>query len=164
MKSISAKALSSNLRKYLRAAGYFQKDLADELGLHTKVLSLKLSGNGNVHLTEEEVRRIITTLARWQAITTQNEALHLLDLAQKERSSFSPQEWRTHPLNLLASRNTMHHTHTDYDSPRSVRHNLPAQFTRLVGREDEVERLRHMLGQEVEDTASFLAIGDNAQH
>ncbi len=87
MNSISAKALSNNLRKHLRAAGYFQKDLADELGLHPKVLSRKLSGNGNAHLTEVEVRRIITTLARWQAITTQNEAIQLLELAQKEQSS-----------------------------------------------------------------------------
>jgi len=146
LNSISAKALSNNLRKHLRAAGYFQKDLADELGLHPKVLSRKLSGNGNAHLTEVEVRRIITTLARWQAITTQNEAIQLLELAQKEQSSFSPQEWQTHPLNLLTSRNTIHHT--DYVSRRSVRHNLPAQLTRLVGREEEVEQLRQVLGQE----------------
>jgi len=146
LNSISAKALSNNLRKHLRAAGYFQKDLADELGLHPKVLSRKLSGNGNAHLTEEEVRRIIITLARWQAITTQNEAIQLLELAQKEQSSFSPQEWQTHPLNLLTSRNMMHHT--DYVSRRSVRHNLPAQLTRLVGREEEVEQLRQVLRQE----------------
>jgi len=38
--------------------------------------------------------------------------------------------------------------HTDYVSPRSVRHNLPAQLTRLVGREEEVEQLRKVLGQE----------------
>ena len=148
MKSINARALSSNLRKHLRAAGYFQKDLADELGLHPKVLSRKISGNGNAHLTEEEARRIIITLAQWQAITTQNEALQLLELAQKKQSSFSAQEWQTHPLNLLTSRNTMHHTHTDYASRRSIRHNLPAQLTRLVGREEEVEQLRQMLRQE----------------
>lgn len=146
MKHISAEAFCKGLHKYLRAIGYFQKDLADKLGLHPKVLSRKLHGHGNAHLTVQDVRRIILALAQWQVITTQVEALHLLELAQMNSDSFTAQEWQTPPLGQLSDRNNTHHASTDYPSSRSRQHNLPAPLTRLVGREELVKQLRQLLG------------------
>src|SRR6266480_6652530 len=90
-------AFRDRVQTYLRTSGYSQKELAEALGLHPKVLSRKLHGSGNAHPTHLEVRRIITALARWQVIATQNEALHLLELAQVGLTSFSADEWRTPP-------------------------------------------------------------------
>ena len=59
-----------SVQEYLRASGNSQKELADAVGLHPKVLSRKLNNSGNAHLTHMEIQRIVTTLARWQAITT----------------------------------------------------------------------------------------------
>jgi predicted ATPase len=146
LKHISAEAFCKGLHKYLRAIGYFQKDLAEKLGLHPKVLSRKLHGHGNAHLTEQDVRRIILALAQWQVITTQDEALHLLELAQMNSGSFTTQEWQTPPLSQLTGRNSTHHASTDYTSSRSRQHNLPAPLTRLVGREEPVKQLRQLLG------------------
>ena len=79
-------AFSDRVQEYVRASGYSQKELADEVGLHPKVLSRKLNNSGNAHLTHLEVQRIVTALARWQAISTQDEAIHLLKLAQMEKA------------------------------------------------------------------------------
>lgn len=131
---IKAQAFSDSLRKYLRDGGRFQKSLADALGLHPKVLSRKLRGNGDSHLTEDEVRRIITALAQWEVITTREEALRLLELAQLKPGCFSDQEWQSPPLSRLVRS----------DLPN----NLSAPLTRLVGREEEVEQLRQLLAHE----------------
>jgi len=147
LKHISARIFSTSLREHLRASGYFQKELANELGLHSKVLSRKLRGNGNAHLTEQEVKHIITTLAKWQAITTRDEALHLLEQAQMQPGSFSDQEWHTPPLSQLTGNGAIRQTHTDYAQPRPL-HNLPAPLTRLIGREEAVQQLRQLLGQD----------------
>lgn len=64
-----------SIKAYLRSSGYAQSELAHELGLHAKVLSRKLNGNANAHLTHQEIRSIITTLANWRAIATRGEAL-----------------------------------------------------------------------------------------
>src|SRR5207253_1598858 len=81
------------------------KELADELGLHPKVLSRKLNSSGNAHLTHMEVKRIIITLARWHALTAQEEALHLLELPEVGPAIFSDDEWQTPPLSTLAAKN-----------------------------------------------------------
>lgn len=136
---MNARAFGDSLRKHLRAAGYFQKDLAVEIGLRPKVLSRKLNGNGNAYLTEQDVRRIITTLAHWRTISTRKEVLHLLELAQMEPTSFSAEEWQTSPLNQLAG---------DVTGTGALQHNLPAPLTRLIGREGAVEQLRQLLGRD----------------
>ncbi len=71
---VNARAFGNSVRKHLRAVGYFQKDLAVEIGLRPKVLSRKLNGNGNAYLTEQDVRRIITMLAHWKTISTRYDA------------------------------------------------------------------------------------------
>ncbi|MFL5657801.1 MAG: NB-ARC domain-containing protein [Ktedonobacteraceae bacterium] len=139
---------SESIQEYLRASGYSQKELAGALGLHPKVLSRKLNGSGNAHLTHLEVQSIITTLAGWRAITTQDEVLHLLELAQVEPTIFSSDEWRTPPLSKLTAKRTQSIPSSDSSiSTSTMRHNLPAPTTRLIGREWAVERLRQLLGR-----------------
>src|SRR5579859_5002017 len=137
---------SDHIQQYLRASGYSQKELADVLGLHPKVLSRKLNGSSNARVTQVEVQRIITTLERWHVITTQSDALHLLELAELGACTFSQDEWRTPPLNTLISKQPS-------PAPPAMpmhtpQHNLPAPATRLIGREWAVERLRRLLGRE----------------
>jgi predicted ATPase len=139
-------AFSDGVQTYLRTSGYSQTELADALGLHPKVLSRKLNGSGDAHLTHLEVRRIITTLARWQAITTQDEAFQLLELAQMGPTSFSTGEWQTPPLSQLATKRAQPISSSIPAS--NLQHNLPAPTTRLIGREWVVTRLRQLLGRD----------------
>src|SRR6266699_3538164 len=101
---MNVNAFGDSVQKYVRASGYSQKELAVALGLHPKVLSRKLNGSGNAHLTHLEVQSIITTLAGWRAITTQDEVLHLLELAQVEPTIFSSDAWQTPPLSKLTAK------------------------------------------------------------
>jgi len=142
-------AFSDSVQEYLRTSGYSQKELANALGLHPKVLSRKLNGSGNAHLTHLEVQRIITTLAHWHAITTQDEALHLLELAQLGPTIFSTDEWRTPPLSTLATKRAQPISSSDSRHPMpALQHNLPTPATQLIGREWAVARLRQMLGRD----------------
>ena len=142
----NVEAFSDCIQKHLRSSGYSQKELAEALGLHPKVLSRKLNGSGNARLTNLEIQRIITTLARWHAITTRDEALHLLELLQMERTIFRDDQWQTPPLSTLTTKQA----HSIISSASSLstpppQHNLPAQVTRLIGREWAVERLQNLL-------------------
>ncbi|HEX9133340.1 MAG TPA: NB-ARC domain-containing protein [Ktedonobacteraceae bacterium] len=146
---INADAFGDSVQEYVHTSGYSQKELAEALGLHPKVLSRKLNGSGKAHLTHVEVQRIITTLARWHAITTQDEALQLLELAHMEPNSFGAEEWQKPPLNQLAAKRTQAVPSTGFrTSMETARHNLPAQTTRLIGREWAVERLLGVLGRD----------------
>src|SRR5258708_8274995 len=142
-------AFGGRVQKYLRASGYTQKQLADALGLQLKVLSRKLHGNEDVRLTQIEVRRIITTMASWQAIATQDEVIQLLELAQMQPSSFSVDEWQSPPLSQLApqSAQRLPFSNSMPEQP-ALRHNLPDPVPRLIGREWAVERLRRLLGRD----------------
>ena len=108
------------VQRYLRISGYSQMELADALGLHPKVLSRKLNGSGNSHLTHLEVRRIITVLASWQVINTLDEATYLLELAHLGPTSFSDDEWLNPPLNRLTVKQSrlkifLSYSHKDLD-------------------------------------------------
>src|SRR5438309_5017303 len=87
-------AFSDRVQEHLRAGGSSQKELADALGLHPKVLSRKLNGNGNARLTHLEIQRIITQLAHAHVITTREEVLDLLELAQVGPTIFSDEVWQ----------------------------------------------------------------------
>src|SRR5947199_8145305 len=131
----------NSVQEYVRASGYSQKELADAVGLHPKVLSRKLKNSGNAHFTYLDVQRIITTLARWHVISTQDEAIHLLELAQMRSNYFSAEEWQQPPLNqLVAKRPQSISSNGSRTSTHIIRHNLPAPTTRLIGREWAVER------------------------
>ena len=136
-------AFGESVQKHLRNGGYCQKQLADALGLHPKVLSRKMTGSGNGFLSHPEVTRIITTLAGWRAITTQNEVLHLLEVAGVAPGVFPAEAWQSPPLSTL----------TKHSAPINVNganllHALPAPTTRLIGREWAVKRLRQLLARE----------------
>jgi len=131
---IHSMAFSESLRKSFRAAGHFQQELAEKIGLRPKVLSRKLNGTSNSHLTDKEVRRIIIALIGWKAITTRGELCHLLALAHLKPDIFSEEEWQRPPLSQL-----------EEDEPL---HNLTAPLTRFVGREEQVEQLRRLLVQD----------------
>src|ERR1700719_4699645 len=98
---IHSVAFSESLRKSFRAAGHFQQELAEKIGLRPKVLSRKLNGTSNSHLTDKEVRRIIIALIGWKAITTRGEVCYLLALAHLKPDIFSEEEWQRPPLSQL---------------------------------------------------------------
>jgi hypothetical protein len=143
---------SDSVQEYLHTSGYTQKELAKALGLHPKVLSRKLHSSGNAYLTHLEIRCIITTLAEWSAITTRDEALHLLELAHVEPTIFSTDVWQTPPLNTLTTKDAQPfpaNTSSDSSTPLSpLQHNLPTPTTRLIGREWAVDRIQQLLGRD----------------
>ncbi len=136
-------AFGERVQKHLRNGGYSQKQLADALGLHPKVLSRKLTGSGNAFLSHAEITRIITTLAGWRAITTQGEALYLLEVAEIEPGVFPDEAWQSPPLDTLAK-----HSAPINVNGSNIPHAIPSPTTRLIGREWAVERLRRLLTRE----------------
>src|SRR6266566_7550125 len=84
-----------------RQTGQLQRELADALGIDAQVLSRKLHGAKQAFPTHAEVKRIIKTLAAWDAITTRVEAIELLSLMGLRAESFSDQEWNAAPLSRL---------------------------------------------------------------
>jgi predicted ATPase/transcriptional regulator with XRE-family HTH domain len=162
--SINVGAFGDSLREYLRDSGYTQKDLADAIGLHPKVLSRKLRGSSNAHLTQLDVKSIITTLARWNVITTRDEALHLLNQAQVGPTRFSTDEWQAPPLSQLTLDHIQPAPSSVTSTPtRAPQHNLPAPTTRLIGREWAVERLRHLLGREEVRMVTLVGSGGSGK-
>jgi predicted ATPase len=157
-------AFNHSLHEYLRAHDRFQKELAEAIGLHPKVLSRKLRGNADARLTEQDIRNIITQLAEWKVITTQDEAIHLLELSRLDASSFSEDMWHTSPLNQLARSDAMGlirpdeptistypmypPAHSDYILSRHLQNHLLTPLTRLIGREQAIAQLRQLLEQD----------------
>lgn len=143
----------ASVKEYLKSSGYSQIQLAHELGLNAKVLSRKLSGDGKAQITHIEIRAIITTLARWHAITTREEAHHLLEKAEVGAALFSQQEWDTPPLSALTAAPASKPAAVpppDHisQSLQTRRHNLPALTTRLIGRGWTANRLQQLIGRE----------------
>ncbi|GAC1349446.1 MAG: hypothetical protein NVSMB27_22670 [Ktedonobacteraceae bacterium] len=160
---INIEIFSKSLRKLLRASGYFQKNLAKELGLHPKVFSRKLSEKGNGHLTRHELWRIITILVEWQVITTKDEVLHLLEEAEVVPESYSTQDWEALPLKKIANKGVMHSKQMENVHAHTLRHNLPAQLTRLVGREEEMEQIRQLLEQDEVRLVTLVGAGGSGK-
>ncbi|MFL5586861.1 MAG: ATP-binding protein [Ktedonobacteraceae bacterium] len=136
-----------------RQAGRQQQELARALGLAPHVLSRKLHGLDQAHLTHTEVKQMIQTLATWDAIATQDEAIELLALMGLKPASFSEQEWKTAPLNRLEPSSRLASPPVQRTAPPSAERaatrsnfRLPAPLTSLVGRQSLVqlicERLR----------------------
>jgi predicted ATPase/transcriptional regulator with XRE-family HTH domain len=141
---IGTGAFAERVRSHLRNGGYSQKQLASAIGLNPRVLSRKLTGSSHAYLSHQEIKRIITILAEWRAITTQDEALSLLEAAGVEPAIFTTEEWQIPPLNTLvkASVQSVPSTVT------SLQRALPTPTTRLIGREWAVDRLRSLLERE----------------
>src|SRR5258708_5734562 len=92
-----------SVEQYLRGARITQRALASEVGLAREVLSRKLNKIGQARITERDIYAIIRALASMHAITTRQEALHLLQAAQMGESLISDDEWNIPPLSLLSS-------------------------------------------------------------
>ena len=149
----------SKLRDYRRQTGYSQQDLAAEVGLHHTVLSAKLNNSNDAKLTNPEIKKIIQVLASWEAISTRQQALELLELTGLKSSSFSDKDWRETPLNLLetiplpveppaskpAAPPVAIQPQPVPTVPDLPAHNLPAQPTPLIGRSQEIAALRELL-------------------
>lgn len=159
---VDLEAFREKLKEYRQLAGYSQKSLADELGLHKVVLSNKLNGTPRYNLTIPEVKQIILTLADWEAILTQKEAKELVALAGLPSNVFSQAEWQTAPLNKLEI------TPPDLTSAQApataspkpaLLHNLPAQLTALVGRKDELVRAQELLQKPKTRLLTLTGIG-----
>lgn len=123
-------------------------ELAHELALHPKVLSRKLNHTGDARLTLAERKRLIMTLAQWQALTTRQETEALMELLELPSATFSLMEWAAAPLALLDA-TVERAAFPPYALTQTVlpRHNLPAPMTRLIGREWAVAQVQQLLQQ-----------------
>src|SRR2546422_9778069 len=90
------------LRHYRALTGKTQQDLAKVLALNPQVLSHKLHGVRNAHLTHREVQTILKTLVERGAMKQQAEVRELLELM--ECPHFPPADWEIRPLNSLEAR------------------------------------------------------------
>jgi non-specific serine/threonine protein kinase len=144
------------VKSYLKNAGYSQKILANELGMNSSVLTHKLNGTGRFVLTYPEIRAIVKTLAKLEAITYKNQVSDLLQATNCP--NFSVEEWRTAPLNKLeegqplviqAPNNSKPPGNPSLDasvSPlESSKTNLPGQWTSFIGREHEIAEVKRLL-------------------
>ncbi len=151
------------LKKYLHTSGLTQKQLARAISLHPKVLSRKLNGNANANLNHVELLSIFAKLADWHVITTQEEALRLLELAGVEPAIFYTDEWQT-PLSTLAKSQAQPVLSQDTSSPRStLQHNLPAPRTRLIGRDWAVRRLQSLLARDDVRLVTLVGAGGSGK-
>jgi predicted ATPase len=159
-----ALAFSEYVQEYLRESGYSQKELADEIGLHPKVLSRKLHNSGNSHLTHQEISSIVITLATWRVISTQDEVYQLLELARIGPNFFSSEDWQRPPLNQLLARSS--YTPISRPSRSSIyfpKNNLPVPGSRLIGREWALERLGKIAEQEEVRLLTLVGTGGSGK-
>lgn len=140
-------SFGKRVQRFIREGGCTQKELAKVLNLNSKVLSRKLNGTSNASLDRREIRTIILTLAKWQALSTQDDVYLLIELAQLEPTFFTEEEWQEPPLSNLGKR-TSPTVHAFARTQPSLLHNLPASMTPLIGRAWAIEHLRQMLLRE----------------
>ncbi len=120
-----------------------QADLASAVGLSVGELNRRLNGSKAALLTDANARAIVRALAEWGAITTQAEALDLLDLICCPQ--FSASEWNSPPLDNL---DPLRSASTPKTPPsRSDKTNLPLALTNFVGREREQAEVARLLDE-----------------
>lgn len=143
-----------------RQTGRLQRELADALGINAQVLSRKLHSVMQAFPTHAEVKQIVKTLASWDAITTQVEAIELLSLMGLRAESFSEQEWKAAPLNRLEP--APHSKTPGAISPYPIQSTstpLPTPSTSLIGREWHVKMLLYRLRQPSVRLLTLLGVG-----
>ncbi len=147
-----------------RQAGRLQKDLAAALSVDAQVLSRKLHGSGRDQLTHYEVKQIIKTLAAWDAITAQAEAVELLTLMRLKQESFSPEEWNSTPLSRLDKqppdksvvRGAASYVTSTGNRGQST---LPTPSTSLIGREWAIKLVCELVQQDEVRLLTLLGAG-----
>lgn len=143
----------------LRQAGRQQQELAGALGIDAGVLSRKLHGAKQAFVNRSEVKQIVTTLASWDAITTQAEAIELLALLGLKAESYSDQDWQSPPLNRL---DPLLVNTSGASSPSSRSHPafpFPTLPTSFIGREWLVQKLLNHLRQPAVRLLTLLGTG-----
>src|SRR5258708_9029142 len=111
-----------------------------------------------------EIKCIIIILARWHVITTQDEVIQLLELAQMQPGSCSAGEWQSTPLDQLAAKPVQAMPISDpIPEMQTRRSNVPVPLTRLIGREWAVERLRQLLGREEVRLVTLIGAGGSGK-
>lgn len=165
MRRKSTKAFSESLQKRIHGFGYFQRELAKDIGLDPKVFSRKLSSNGNYFFTDEQLWDIFKVLAEKQIITTLDEVFHLLALLDIEPDSFSIQKWQTLPLSQRTSSNTYALPLSPMDSPSSSTFldDLSATLTRFIGREEAAAQLHDLLRQDEVRLVTLAGLGGSGK-
>ncbi len=161
------------IREYRRYSGKTQKDLAEAVGLHPNVLSTKLNGSGNDYLNYPEIKRIISTLASWKAISTRSEAVELLALMQLKEIIFTLEEWNSSPLNQLETsadgqnlqetdslqRKLAAKAETKRVFKENSPNNIPHQLTSFIGRENEIHQLKQLITQNERRLVTLVGAG-----
>jgi predicted ATPase len=133
---------------YRRPTGHSQQEMSAELGLHPDVLSHKLRGSDGALLQHPEVRGIVRVLAAWQALTTREQALHLLALMDLGPNIFSSDEWHAPPLaslDVVPGQSAPVRFLAEPTTGLMPRGNLPADITPLVGRVDQLRQVLELL-------------------
>ena len=157
---MSADLLRTRVFTLCHLADHTLGELAQELALHPKVLSRKLNQTGGARLTHAERKRLIMTLARWQALTTRQATYGLMELLELPPATFSPSEWADGPLALLEA-TAEREAFTAYPVTPTVlpRYNLPAPMTRLIGRERAIDQVQQLLRQPEIRLVTLLGAG-----
>jgi predicted ATPase/transcriptional regulator with XRE-family HTH domain len=135
----------SKIHYYRSLAGISQKKLAQELGLSPGVLSNKLNGTNKASLNIPEIKRIIEHLVEWGSISSQEELIELLELANLRPSSFSPAQWDSLAFQQLKPLPPESSVPKDKPGPSvtaTYRHNLPLELTRFVGRDRQIAEIK----------------------
>ena len=152
--------LRARVHTLCRLADHTLGELAQALALHPKVLSRKLNRAGDARLTHAEGKRLIITLAQWQAIATRQEAHELMALLGLPSAAFSSLEWEAAPLaQLEVSVEPVALPATSSTQTAPPRHNLPASMTRLIGRECAVDMVQQLLQQPAVRLVTLLGPG-----
>lgn len=154
---MSLEQFREKVKKYRQSTGFTQKSLAQKIGLHSEVLSRKLNGLGTTQLNLFDVKKIITTLVDWKALSTCEQVIELLSFLNFQENSFNLQEWEDYPLNLLIKTPSPAELQSSKLPASAARlpvfaanfhfNNLPAQVTSLVGRAGLLKQAGQLLAR-----------------
>lgn len=149
------------VQAYLHASGYQQKELAEILGIHRKVLSRKLHGTENSYFTYREIHDLLLQLIDWQVLTKREDLLDLFAEAEIDPATiFRSSEWQEAPLNTLTRREPTALAPVDHLTPH---HNLPAPSGALIGRSWALARLLQLLGREETRLVTLIGPGGSGK-
>ncbi len=122
-----------------------QQDLADAINISLTALNKRLHNKDGHHLSHENARAIVRTLAGWETVSSQAEARALLDLV--DCPDFTAAEWQAAPLCDLVPDLAAPPAPAPATSPAALIYR-PTAPLRVRGRVAELGRLRRLLRQQ----------------